>query len=164
VPGLNLPTVPDLIPVLQVAIGPVILISGVGLLLLSMTNRLGRVIDRSRILDRELRPESSEDPNRSRAQLRILYFRARLLRRAIVLASVSVLLAACLIICLFVATLLQLNAAGVIIVLFISCLGSLICAMIEFIRDINQTLAAFKLEVRDSLAVSDLAAQQSNTP
>jgi hypothetical protein len=36
--------------------------------------------------------------------------------------------------------------------------------MIEFIRDINQTLSAFKLEVRDSLAVSDLAAQQSNTP
>ncbi|MFN9975717.1 MAG: DUF2721 domain-containing protein, partial [Phycisphaerae bacterium] len=38
---MSLPTVPDLIPVLQVAIGPVILISGVGLLLLSMTNRLG---------------------------------------------------------------------------------------------------------------------------
>ena len=39
----------DLLPVLQVAIGPVILISGVGLLLLSMTNRLGRTIDRATI-------------------------------------------------------------------------------------------------------------------
>jgi len=36
------PTLTQLIPVLQVAIGPVILISGVGLLLLSMTNRYGR--------------------------------------------------------------------------------------------------------------------------
>ena len=35
----------DLVPILQMAIGPVILISGVGLLLLSMTNRLGRAID-----------------------------------------------------------------------------------------------------------------------
>ena len=40
----------DLVPILQMAVGPVILISGVGLLLLSMTNRLGRVIDRSRLL------------------------------------------------------------------------------------------------------------------
>ena len=37
-----------LIPILQVAIGPVILVSGVGLLLLSMTNRLGRIVDRRR--------------------------------------------------------------------------------------------------------------------
>jgi hypothetical protein len=41
-------TLQQLIPTLQVAIGPVILISGVGLLILSMTNRLGRTIDRSR--------------------------------------------------------------------------------------------------------------------
>ena len=88
---LSFPTVTELIPVLQVAIGPVILISGVGLLLLSMTNRLGRVIDRARILDRELRPGSPEDPHRNREQLRILIDRARLLRLAIVLASVSVL-------------------------------------------------------------------------
>ena len=45
----------EIIPVLQVAIGPVILISGVGLLLLTMTNRLGRAIDRSRSLAGELR-------------------------------------------------------------------------------------------------------------
>ena len=37
---------------LQVAIGPVILISGVGLLLLTMTNRLGRAIDRARQMTR----------------------------------------------------------------------------------------------------------------
>jgi Protein of unknown function (DUF2721) len=145
------PTVTELIPVLQVAIGPVILISGVGLLLLSMTNRLGRVIDRARLLDRELRPESNDDPHRNREQLRILAFRARLLRRAIVLASTSALLAACLIISLFLATLLKLNAAILILVLFIGCLGSLIGSLIEFIRDINKTLAAFRLEICDSL-------------
>ena len=145
------PKVAELVPILQIAIGPMILISGVGLLLLSMTNRLGRVIDRARILDRELRPGAAEDPHRNREQLRILLVRARLLRRAIVLASVSVLLAACLIISLFLATLLRLNAGGLILVLFIGCLGTLIAAMIEFIRDINNTLVALKLEVCDSL-------------
>jgi hypothetical protein len=148
---LSFPSVADLIPVLQVAVGPVILISGVGLLLLSMTNRLGRVIDRARILDRELRPGSPEDPHRNREQLRILVDRARLLRMAIVLASVSVLLAACLIISLFLATLLKLNAGALILVQFVGCLGCLICSIIEFIRDVNLSLAAMKLEVCDSL-------------
>ena len=40
----------DPIPTLQTAIGPVILISGVALLLLTMTNRLGRAIDRARLI------------------------------------------------------------------------------------------------------------------
>ena len=70
---------------------------------------------------------------------------------AIVLASVSVLLAACLIISLFLATLLKLNAGALILVQFVGCLGCLICSIIEFIRDINLSLAAMKLEVCDSL-------------
>ena len=37
-------TVAELIPVLQMAVGPTVLISGVGLLILSLTNRLGRVV------------------------------------------------------------------------------------------------------------------------
>jgi hypothetical protein len=36
---MQVPSVAQLIPVLQTAIGPVILISGVGLLILTMTNR-----------------------------------------------------------------------------------------------------------------------------
>jgi len=47
---MNVPSLHELIPVLQVAIGPVILISGIGLLLLGMTNRYGRTIDRAREL------------------------------------------------------------------------------------------------------------------
>jgi len=36
--------------VLELAVSPAILVSGIGLLLLSMTNRFGRMIDRARIL------------------------------------------------------------------------------------------------------------------
>jgi hypothetical protein len=45
---MPLTSLEQIIPELQDAIGPVILISGVGLLLLTMTNRLGRAIDRAR--------------------------------------------------------------------------------------------------------------------
>ena len=69
----------ELIPVLQVATGPVILISGVGLLLLTMTNRLGRTIDRARQLAREV---NSPDANRTHVaeQVATIYRRARVLR------------------------------------------------------------------------------------
>ena len=53
-------SVAQLIPVLQTAIGPTILISGVGLLLLTMTNRLARTIDRTRATARELADASEE--------------------------------------------------------------------------------------------------------
>ncbi|MEO0055776.1 MAG: hypothetical protein RLZZ50_1723, partial [Verrucomicrobiota bacterium] len=39
-----------LLPLIQSAITPVILITGLGSLLLTMTNRLGRIVDRTRIL------------------------------------------------------------------------------------------------------------------
>src|ERR1035437_8148222 len=77
----------ELIPVLQVAIGPVILISGVGLLLLTLTNRYGRTIDRSRQLVREQRECTEADRHRLEGQVEILYRRARLIRLSIPLAG-----------------------------------------------------------------------------
>ena len=99
----------ELIPVLQVAIGPVILISGVGLLLLTLTNRYGRTINRSRLLVRELRELAATDRARLEGQIAILYRRARLIRLSIFLAGVSVLLASLLITVLFLTALLKLE-------------------------------------------------------
>jgi hypothetical protein len=61
----------ELIPVLQVAIGPVILISGISLLLLTLTNRFGRTIDRSRQLVHEMR-ESPANEQQLAGQVEIL--------------------------------------------------------------------------------------------
>ncbi|HUA68113.1 MAG TPA: DUF2721 domain-containing protein, partial [Candidatus Saccharimonadales bacterium] len=97
----------QLIPELRDAIGPVILISGVGLLLLTMTNRLGRAIDRARLLKRELPKLSGREREQALAQVAIIYRRARVIRLSILLAATSVLLAAALIITLFVTALLQ---------------------------------------------------------
>jgi hypothetical protein len=140
-------SVAQLIPVLQTAIGPTILISGIGLLLLTMTNRLARTIDRARATARELVGASEEDQRMGREQLRILWRRARLMRLSIGLASTSALFASILIIVLFLTALLHLESASLISVLFIMCLGSLIGSLIVFIHDINQALAALKLEL-----------------
>jgi hypothetical protein len=138
---------PDLIPILQVAIGPVILISGVGLLLLTMTNRFGRIIDRTRQLSRELRSTQSPEPDGALAQLDILQTRARIVRGAIAAASVSVLLAAVLIIVIFVGALFRMSFAVAVVGLFASCLVSLIGSLVLFLRDVNLSLRALRLEV-----------------
>jgi hypothetical protein len=139
----------DLIPVLEFSIGPVILISGVGLLLVSMTNRYGRIIDRCRIQADFLRTHTGGEAYRAgiRHQLDILLRRGRLLRLAIALAALSILQAALLIIILFVITLLKVEISAVIIVLFFGCVLCLIFSMIFFIVDINVSLAALKLEI-----------------
>jgi Protein of unknown function (DUF2721) len=136
----------DLVPILQVAIGPVILVSGVGLLLLSMTNRFGRVIDRSRELAMERRA-STADRNRVLQQIEILMRRARVIRHAITLAISSVMLAAVLIITLFVAAVFALEIGALVVTLFIGCMTALIGALVAFLRDINLSLAALTLEL-----------------
>lgn len=140
-------SVAELIPVLQTAIGPVILISGVGLLLLTMTNRLGRAIDRARILAGELPTASDASRLALEGQLRILWRRARLIRGAIILVSMSALAAAILIIMLFLTALWQLEIAWLISALFVVCMACLIASLIAFMHDINQSLAALKLEL-----------------
>jgi hypothetical protein len=137
----------QLIPTLQVAIGPVVLISGIGLLILSMTNRFGRVIDRGRILARELAGVPAQDQVHIEAQLQILTRRAEYLRRAITAASISVLLAAVLIIALFITAVMSVEDAWLIGLLFVGSMGALIFSLISFLQDLNESLLAFKLDI-----------------
>jgi hypothetical protein len=148
---MTFPSLSELVPVLQIAIGPVILISGVGLLLLSMTNRLGRAIDRARILRGVWFQADSLAQKRIIAQLHVLWRRADTLRKSIILASLSLLLAAFLIIILFAATLMHWDAGAVIIGLFVGCLVALIGSLMLLIWDVNQSLSALRLELEDAL-------------
>jgi hypothetical protein len=137
----------DLITTLQLSIGPVILISGVGLILLSMTNRLARVIDRSRLLSQDINSVSNTDRIRILAELRILSSRANIARAGIALAVLSVLLASLLIISLFLGALFQMGIAVFIVTLFILCMLSLVSSLLLFLADINLSLKALWLEV-----------------
>jgi uncharacterized protein DUF2721 len=137
----------QIIPELRDAIGPVILISGVGLLLLSMTNRLGRAIDRARQLKQELSVRTGDDRAQTLAQVTILYRRAKIIRLSITLAATSAALAALLIVTLFVTALLQAQQGCLIGLIFVACMASLFASLVTFIRDINLSLHALKLEL-----------------
>ena len=118
-----------------------------GLLLLTLTNRYGRTIDRARHIVRELREVAGADRQRLEGQINILYRRARLIRLSILLAGVSVLLASVLIIVLFLTAWWKLEVGLLISLLFIGCMVSLSGSLVAFIRDMNLSLGALKLEL-----------------
>ena len=137
----------DLITTLQLSIGPVILISGVGLILLSMSNRFARVIDRSRLLSKDFNNVADVDRIRIIEELKILSSRAKIVRAAIALAVLSVLLAALLVISLFLGALFQMGIAVYIVVIFVLCMLSLVTSLLLFLADINLALKALWLAV-----------------
>jgi hypothetical protein len=138
-----------LIPALQLAIGPVILISGVGLLLLCMTNRIARVIDRARRVFAEREGSANDERDDCESTLGILSRRARILRASIAMASFSVLLVAMLVILLFCGALFRLEIASVIVSLFVGCMCSLIGSLVCFLWDVNLSLQALWLDMPD---------------
>jgi multidrug efflux pump subunit AcrB len=137
----------QIIPELRDAIGPVILISGVGLLLLTMTNRLGRAIDRARQLKAEMPRRTEAEREQVQAQVAIIYQRAKLIRSSITLAAMSALMAAALVVTLFLTALMRWENGSLASLIFIACMVSLIASLIAFIRDINLSLHALKLEL-----------------
>jgi hypothetical protein len=123
------------------------------MLLLVMTNRFGRLVDRSRQLVGELTGAPATETVLTREQIRILFLRARVLRLAIALASGSMLLAALLIVTIFLSALAGWHSGAPVVIQFIGSLLSLIGAIAAFLYDINLSLAAIRLDLKDSGAI-----------
>jgi hypothetical protein len=141
----------DLIGTLQLAVGPVILISGIGLIILSLTNRFGRIVDRTRQLSVEYRNTSETEQERILLELKILTERAKVIRGSNFLAVLSVLLVSFIIIGLFGSALYHFNMTYILIILFISSIISLILSLFLFIYDLDLSLKALWIELPKGL-------------
>jgi hypothetical protein len=138
----------QLILVLQTSVAPCVIISGVGLLVLSMTNRFGRPIDRIRLLAVELEktPENEREPIKE--QIKLLYRRALLLQRAIIFSVLSIFLVATVILGLFLDSLLGLGLEMAIELLFAGSVGCVVVGLAFFLMDIGLTLDSVKIEIK----------------
>lgn len=137
----------NLIPLLQVSISPVILISAVGLLLLSMTNRYARIFDRTHQIIVRLPNVNSEERKKLILQVRLLLKQAYLIRAALSFAALSVLCASILIFLLFISTAFQLGFPKLIASFFLFTILSLLFSLLFFIFDNNISLNSLKVEV-----------------
>jgi len=138
----------DHIELLKNSISPIVLISGVGLLLLSLTNRLGRIIDRSRKIVDELKTGSHKVHENKNKQLRILYKRARILRTSITLTSLTILLSSLMILLLFLKFTVFVSIDKIFLTFFAIAIFCLIGGVIFFLIDITLALKALKYQIK----------------
>ena len=123
--------------VIQLAVAPVFLLTGVGALLAVLTNRLARIIDRARVLEERLAVLGETERHASEADLRTLSERARHINRAISLSVTCALLVCALIVALFGGTFLETDVSGLIGLVFIVAMLALIVALVSFLLEIS---------------------------
>lgn len=119
---------------IQLSIAPVFLLTGVGAILGVLTNRLARIVDRSRVLEDRLHAEP-ETLAHLRTDLRMLSERARLVNRAIGMATFGALLVCLVIVALFVSAVADTHLGEVIAIAFTGAMLALIGALMNFLRE-----------------------------
>lgn len=140
----------DVIAALQLATGPVILVSAIGLLLLTMNNRLAHGVDRARKLISSLQTTDPVTRKSIEAQLAIIWQRLVLIRSAIECAVGSALFSAILVILLFMGAAFRVSAPFAIGGVVILSLGCLILSLTLLIIEIRWALSALRLDFQAS--------------
>ncbi len=120
--------------VIQLSVAPVFLLSGVGTMLVVLTNRLARIVDRTRTLEQQIAEAAAGQT--VEAQLKRLHRRAHLINWALSLATVCMLLICGVIGVLFVGAFLRVNVARIVAVAFVIAMAALVGALLNFLREI----------------------------
>ena len=121
---------------IQLAVAPVFLRSGIGAILMVMTNRLGRIIDRARVLEERLDNASTELHPALRTDLTTLSRRAKLISCAITLCTATALLVCTVIAVLFLSAFLGFDLSIPLALLFIAAMLAFFLGLLWFLREI----------------------------
>ena len=122
--------------VIQLAVAPVFLLTGVSGLLGVLTNRLARVIDRARALEDGLSGATEAYQQRADHDLRHLSIRARWINTSISLCTMCALLICTVIVALFVGAFLSTDLSILIGLLFTASMLALFSALVSFLREV----------------------------
>jgi hypothetical protein len=134
-----------IVHVIQLAVAPVFLLSGVGVTLTVLTNRLARIVDRAREL--EARPDHVEPELQERldTDLATLSRRAKLVNLALTLSTTCALLVCLVIVALFVGALFDVDLSSLIAVLFVAAMAAFVGGLISFLREIFVATASLRI-------------------
>jgi hypothetical protein len=138
----------DVAHVIQVAVAPVFLLSGIGAMLAVFIARIGRIVDRSRMLDERLALVIDSDKSLVRLELATLSRRTRMIDRAVALASAAGIFVCLVIITLFVDYLFGLDASVPVALFFLLAMCCFIAAFGNFLREVLVATAPLRREAR----------------
>lgn len=138
------PSITGIAHVIQLAVAPVFLLSGIGAMLAVMTNRLARVVDRARTLESRLHGDPP-DSKAIHAELHTLSRRAKLVGRSITLCTVTALLVCAVIAVLFLGAFLDFDASISVALIFIAAMGAFFIGLLFFLREILLATASLRI-------------------
>ena len=133
---------------IQLAVAPVFLLSGIGAIMVVLTNRLARIIDRARILEEGLDAASPKLHAGLRDDLQVLSRRAQLISRAITLCTVTALLVCMVIAILFLSAFMRFDASLSVALLFIAAMSAFFFGLLWFLREIYLATANLRIGPR----------------
>ena len=126
----------DIAHLIQSALAPVFLLSGVGVTLSVMTGRLARAVDRARHLE-ELLTRHPADARQIHGDLQVLVRRTRCIHAAITMCGCSAVLIALVVITLFANAFFGSGFAGTIALLFVGAMIFITGAYIAFLVEVR---------------------------
>ena len=135
----------DVSHIIQLAIAPVFLLSGISPQLIVLTNRLARIIDRSRDLEEKVKEPAAPEQHDVLAELEILYRRAHLINYAITLSTACALLICLVVVALFIGDALGLGLDRLIAAMFVLAMLSLIGSFSFLLREILIATSALSM-------------------
>ncbi|HEX2678834.1 MAG TPA: DUF2721 domain-containing protein [Polyangiales bacterium] len=128
--------VTDITHTIQLAIAPVFLLTALGTMLGVFSTRLGRIVDRARVLADRLPGASDELRSAIQEEIATLDRRRHLVNKAITFATAAALLVCVLIAVAFIGSILRIDSARMIAALFIAVMAAFISALLFFLREI----------------------------
>jgi hypothetical protein len=123
--------------VIQLAVAPVFLLTGIGALLSVLTGRLGRIIDRARALESAQNAAAETKRREIAEELRVLCRRSKLINWAIILATAGALLVCAVIAALFLGVFFRIDVSTLVGWTFIAAMLALIVGLLAFLREVH---------------------------
>ncbi|TRW17560.1 DUF2721 domain-containing protein [Glacieibacterium frigidum] len=144
--GMALPLPVDAIAHnIQLATAPVFLLAGIGSFMNVLTTRLGRVIDRARLIEAEIHGYDIDLAARARTELRVLGRRMTAAHWAIGLCTLSALLVCVVVAALFVGDLIPLRGSVIVAALFVGAMILLIGGLLLFLIEVQIAMRSVKV-------------------
>jgi hypothetical protein len=143
--GIDLQT-ENVARLIQLALGPVFLISGVGITLSMLTQRVARIVDRARSLESQRESTTAEKTlTHIDEDLRVIFRRVRYINSAIALCTTSALLTALVVTLLFASEFSPLGVGGVIAGMFVAATACLALAFLMFLIEVRIATKALRI-------------------
>ncbi len=126
----------DISHVIQLAVAPVFLLTAIATLINALNSRLGRIVDRRRVVQERLRTREPDAAEAARLEIGMLVRRSRLVYYAIFCAVLSALLVCLVVAGAFLGALLGVELARGVAALFIGAMLAMIAGLSLFLREV----------------------------